>query len=472
MGKYSIAVVGQVWDGRGKVPHGGALVTFELTRRLSKYFDCEMVFETSDKNRIGEVMVTDAGFTKRFIPRPNGLWRLDRNFIQSYDLIHIWGPAPIFAYRAYVKDVFVPHCYTLHSAASMINWIGIASAFYVPEYDMISLGSQSLADALNKFWKVHVNVIPYGVNVDVFKPMDKSECREYFGIPKDSFVFGYIGRPAKIDFLLAYETLKKVKEISGRNDVILLVAGGKRRIKPVRVTDSFLYLGYLDKMEVPIMLNSCDVFYNPVASVQEGFGLTVVEAMACGLPVVTTAWNGYRETVSKDVGFLARTCWKDGDVWINWDDLISACLRLLEDDELREECSKRARERVEKKYRWENCVEKYRNRFFDLIRKGHPDRLPYEDAPKKIRIYINGKIHICSLEEAFKKIYEYKISFQKLYSNFVSEGRMSSGLWRRFICKDNILNLPKYGSCMKDTLLKEEEKLQRYFPRLVNALKG
>jgi glycosyltransferase involved in cell wall biosynthesis len=50
-----------------------------------------------------------------------------------------------------------------------------------------------------------------------------------------------------------------------------------------------------------------DIFISPVDNVQETFGLTPVEAMAAGLPVIASDWNGYRETVRHGVeGFLAR----------------------------------------------------------------------------------------------------------------------------------------------------------------------
>jgi len=460
-----------LWDGKGRTPTGGAVVTYEITRRLSRFFNCDMIFETSNRDKIGKIEDIDAGFRRRFVIRPDGLWHLEEDFLKDYDLIHIWDRAPIFTYRACTQR-FLPHCHTLHSAASMGDWIRIASAFFVPKHDMIALGSRCLSEALSNFWEVPIEIIPYGVDADFFKPMDKYACREYFNIPQEYIVLGYLGRPSKLDFLLAYDIFIEVKRVTGRDDLILVVAGGRRKIRSTYVAKDFLYLGYLEKSEVPAMLNACDVFFNPVTGIHEGFGLTVVEAMSCGLPVVTTSWNGYRDTVTRDAGFLARTCWKDGDIWINQEDLVSACARLVKDEGLREMMSREARRRVEEKYKWEYCIEKYMRRFLDLIQMGLPEKIPYSEAPEKIHIRINGKTYTFSLEEAFRKIDEIRVDFQGLYDGFVSNKRMVGSGWRRFVCIDNIVNLPKYRWSMKEAIEREEERLKEHLPKLVQILKG
>jgi hypothetical protein len=355
----------------------------------------------------------------------------------------------------------------------MTDWIRIASTFYVNEHDMIALGSRCLAEALNRFWRIPVDVIPYGVDTDVFKPLDKYACRESLSLPKEQFILGYLGRIQKFDFVLAYETMREIRKLTGR-DVMLIVAGGSnKKVKPIYVKDDFIYLGYLERSKLPRFLNSCDIFFNPVAGAREGFGLTTLEAMSCGLPIVTTSWNGYRDTISSDVGFLARTCWYDGDVWVNQMDIISACTELYRNERLRETMGKNARVRVEKNYRWDYCVEKYRLEFLDLIRKGIPQDLPYNKVREKIIMKINGKPYTFSLEEVFRNLEKIKVDFQGLHEGFVSEsnlGQMKGKGWKRFICLDNIVNLPKYRFDMKRTINGMENQLNAYFPKLVKAL--
>lgn len=60
----------------------------------------------------------------------------------------------------------------------------------------------------------------------------------------------------------------------------------------------------------PLLYSACDVFVSPTDNIQETFGLSVTEAMSCGLPVVASDWSGYKDTVANGVtGLLARTLW-------------------------------------------------------------------------------------------------------------------------------------------------------------------
>ena len=471
MQRYSVAVMGwTLWDGRGKTPNGAAVVTYELTKRLSRYFDCDMIFETSDREKAGKIEDTPEGFRRRFILRTKEPWLLDEEFIRDYDMIHIWGPSPIFAYRAFSSSL-LPHCYTLHSAASMIDWIGLASAFYIPECDTITLGSRCLADALRKFWSVPISVIPYGVDVEFFRPMDKNECRESLKIPRDNLILGYLGRVSKLDISLAYDTIRKVKKHLHREDIVFIAAGGRRKIKPIQVKDDFIYLGYLESRELPWFLNSCDIFFNPTAGAREGFGLTIIEAMSCGLPIITASWNGYSETVSSDVGFLARTCWKDGDVWINQEDLISACIELIRNEDLREEMSNKARRRVENYYRWERCVEKYRTIFLRLMRRSPPESFKNRLRSGKITVRMKGRRISIPVRKALSNPEILRADFEKLYEGFVSDPRAEGRGWRRVNCVDNILNLPKYKPNMREALENLGSQVSSHFPLLVKALR-
>jgi glycosyltransferase involved in cell wall biosynthesis len=460
-----------LWDGLGRTPHGAAVVTYELTRRLTRYFDCDMIFWTSDKEKAGRTEDTPGGFRRRFVHRRGEPWLLDEDLIREYDLIHIWGPQPIFAYRAFTSSL-LPHCYTLHSAASMMDWIGLASAFYIPGFDAVTLGSRCLVEALRRFWDVPVNVIPYGVDTEFYRPMDRDECRERLGIPKDTVVLGYLGRVSKLDVSLAYDAVRETKRRLRGKDIIFIAAGGARRIKPIQVKEDFIYLGYLERDELPVFLNSCDVFFNPTAGVREGFGLTVVEAMSCGLPIITAHWDGYSETVTPEVGFLARTCWMDGDVWINQEDLVSACVELIRDEDLRENMSMEARRRAVSQYRWDRCVERYRDLFLELMRKAPPENFVEKLRSGRVTIRTRRQRLSLPLREALRSPEAFRADFEDLYRGFVSDSRAEGRGWRRVNCVDNILNLPRYRTNMRGALEDLGSKIASRFPVLVEALRG
>ncbi len=51
------------------------------------------------------------------------------------------------------------------------------------------------------------------------------------------------------------------------------------------------------------------IFTSPIDNIQETFGLTPVEAMACGVPRLSSDWDGYRDTGLEKQGFLIKTSW-------------------------------------------------------------------------------------------------------------------------------------------------------------------
>jgi glycosyltransferase involved in cell wall biosynthesis len=457
-----------LWDGYGKTTTGASVVSFELTKHLCRFYECDMIFETSDRRKIGEIKETSSGFRTRYISRPDGIWKFDESFLRNYDLIHIYGNVPIFAYRAFTRS-FIPHCLTLHSAISMLNWIGLASAFYIHKHDVITLASRCLFEALTKYWKFSPTIIPYGVNTDFFKPANKKKCRSSLGIPKDKTVIGYLGRLAKFNPVIAYRIFKQVKNNVKRKDLLLLVAGGTKKIKPVRVKDDFIFLGYLEKAKVPDFLNSCDIFLNPVTGLREGFGLNIIEAMSCGLPIVSTYWNGYTDTITSEEGFLTRTCWKNGDVFINLKDLSLACSQLVENKALREEMGKKARKRVIKYYTWDLCVKNYKTIFDELINQKTLKEIPYQNAPAEVNIKTKLKEKTLSLEALLKNP-NFGLDFKVLHERFVSNSQIIGSDWERYVCVDNIVNLPKYKKHMKGELEKLKTKFKTFFPKFVKVL--
>jgi hypothetical protein len=62
----------------------------------------------------------------------------------------------------------------------------------------------------------------------------------------------------------------------------------------------------------PVLYSAADIFVSPVDNIQETFGIAILEAMACGLPVVASDWSGYRDLVEhQQTGFLVPTYWDE-----------------------------------------------------------------------------------------------------------------------------------------------------------------
>ena len=153
--------------------------------------------------------------------------------------------------------------------------------------------------------------ITNGVDIERFKPSDdKNLSKIKSGFPLDLFILGTVGRLDRVkDFqtiikAFAYLTIK----ISKTNKIRLLIIGSgpenqklKILAKELRVFDKILFLG--ERKDIPELMQSMDIFILP--SIAEGISNTILEAMACGLPVVATKVGGTPELIDDGkTGFL------------------------------------------------------------------------------------------------------------------------------------------------------------------------
>ena len=132
----------------------------------------------------------------------------------------------------------------------------------------------------------------------------------------------------------------------------LIIAGGEKRNLPLlkRITidlnieKEVVFTGNLTDIEVVALMNAADVFVFP--SLEEGFGLPPLEAMACGTPVVTSNVSSLPEVVG-DAALLV-----DPE---NVEEIASAIEKVLTDEKMREELIRKGFERV-KRFSWERTA--------------------------------------------------------------------------------------------------------------------
>lgn len=157
-----------------------------------------------------------------------------------------------------------------------------------------------------------VRVVPCGVDIDLFHPIDQETARDYLALRDGQYII-FVGRlePLKgVDVLL--KALSALLE-KGRN-VRLLVAGGNldgeeaQRLKALAdeccPEGRVRFLGPIEQKELPYYYAAADVCAVP--SFYESFGMVAIEAMACGVPVVASRAGGLQFTVRDgEVGLLA-----------------------------------------------------------------------------------------------------------------------------------------------------------------------
>ena len=165
-------------------------------------------------------------------------------------------------------------------------------------------------------------VIPLGVDVAGLAPHPKAraEARSAIGLSKDDVALLFVGRLSPISkahpiplFLAAAHAART----TGVNIRLILAGWFDVDATPKVYEEAFnlicpdvtlTILDGRDSAQRARAWNAADIFISPSDNIQESFGLTPIEAMAAGLPVVASAWDGYRETVRHGIdGFLAST---------------------------------------------------------------------------------------------------------------------------------------------------------------------
>ena len=142
--------------------------------------------------------------------------------------------------------------------------------------------------------------LPLGVDTSIFHPdrADREGLRRRLGLAAKERLLVFAGRPARekrLDVLVA-----AVERLGDPYRLLFVGAGGG-----APVSDRTLCIDYVrDPVELASILASCDAFVH--ANDNEPFGLIVLEAMACGLPVVGVSAGGVAESVDVGVGQLAQ----------------------------------------------------------------------------------------------------------------------------------------------------------------------
>jgi glycosyltransferase involved in cell wall biosynthesis len=141
-----------------------------------------------------------------------------------------------------------------------------------------------------------IHVVPEGVDTRLFRPIPEPERLAQWRVKtfgSDTPYIVYVGKPVErrnlSPLIKAFGLLKREKGIPHK---LLIVGADLPGASPFRqaiaaegLTKEVVVLGYVSHQEMPLVYNSADIFVYP--SSYEGFGMPVLEAMACGTPVIT-----------------------------------------------------------------------------------------------------------------------------------------------------------------------------------------
>lgn len=145
-------------------------------------------------------------------------------------------------------------------------------------------------------------VIPHGLDVEVFKPRDRATARDVFGLPQDMKLVMFAGRSLEFHRKGVDLLVSALNGLSDENIGLLSVGGGSLKTE---LRHPHFSIGEVNNGRLlSLAYSAADAFVTPAR--EEAFGQVVLEAMACGVPVVGFAVGGIPDMVRPGAtGFLA-----------------------------------------------------------------------------------------------------------------------------------------------------------------------
>lgn len=167
---------------------------------------------------------------------------------------------------------------------------------------VVSVSSKNVTESLNLGY-VDLNkckVFPNGTDLNLFKKLNKDACRSKLGFPKDAFLVvcvGYFSERKGQERVL--EAINKLK-----NNNIKVVFIGKQISSENVVLEgkNIVFKGSIPNVDLPYYLNAADIFCLPTQN--EGCCNAIIEAMACGLPIISSDKSFNHDILNVDNAIL------------------------------------------------------------------------------------------------------------------------------------------------------------------------
>ena len=218
------------------------------------------------------------------------------------------------------------------------------------------------------------NTLPNGVDSALFCPMDKAKAKKELAeeVGDDRIMatptVGYLSRVQSEKGASVYLKLAELNP-----HLLFLIAGPHfGRYQSKELPDNLVYAGFHPREKLPLVYNAFDVYCFLSMSGEETFGLTVLEAMACGVPPIVPNFDGVPSVVG-DAGLIADADNFDHDIGtlvsypspVDFSEKINL---LLNNDEMRETLSQKARERA-LSFTWDKTARRIIQFFEELHQK-------------------------------------------------------------------------------------------------------
>lgn len=224
--------------------------------------------------------------------------------------------------------------------------------FNLSKADKILSTSKIMAKEIESYSIKEIEVIPFGIDLNIFKP---SENKKRLFNEKDIVIGTVKTLEDKYGIEYLIRAFKIVKDNHPELPLKLLLVGKgsrenyfKKLVDDLGITDATTFTGYVNPNEIQIFHNMIDI--SVFVSNEESFGVSVLEASACGKPVVVSNIGGLPEIVENNfTGIIVHEK--------NVKETTEAIEKLLMNKELRTSLGKNGRERVIRCYNIQDNVQ-------------------------------------------------------------------------------------------------------------------
>lgn len=167
------------------------------------------------------------------------------------------------------------------------------------QFDLVMAPSRLMVQQLTELGVQGAVHQPLGIDIDTFSPKRRANSmREHLNLPPDTRLLVYAGRfTAEKKLPVLIEAVQRL----GKPYHLVMIGGGSE----LPALDRMTCIPFKrNQQDLARLLASCDVLVHP--GDRETFGLIVLEAMACGIPVIGTTVGGVSELVEPDTGLLVE----------------------------------------------------------------------------------------------------------------------------------------------------------------------
>ncbi|QOR66277.1 glycosyltransferase [Cytobacillus suaedae] len=217
--------------------------------------------------------------------------------------------------------------------------------FTLQKADVICSTSHVMAGETRKYINVPIEVTPFGVDLQKFKPIASVNNNN------DTVTIGTVkalsDKYGIADLIKAFSLV----HANNKHTNLLIVGDGPQRteyeqmVEQLGLKDVTTFTGRVPNDEVPTYINKIDIFAVPSTENSESFGVAAVESMACGVPAVVSNVGGLPEVVKEGkTGFVVPK--EDPEA------LAVKFTTLIEDAELRKRMGEAGIEHVKENYNW------------------------------------------------------------------------------------------------------------------------